>query len=136
MIPNSWSGFDFGLGEDADMLRKSVGDFAQDRIAPRADEIDHTNTFPRDLWTQMGELGLHGITVEEEYGGSGLGKEAMCVAQPSLSGGFHPHSMICPACPSATACATKLNAKHGFDVVALRLGKVDGLPEHVRKVVV
>lgn len=70
--------------------------------------------------------------VRERY----VGKEAMCVAQPSLSGGFHPHSMICPACPSATACATKLNAKHGFDVVALRLGKVDGLPEHVRKVVV
>ena len=73
MIPNAWSGFDFGLGDDADMLRKSVSDFARDRIAPRADEIDRSNIFPRDLWPEMGALGLHGITVSEEYGGSALG---------------------------------------------------------------
>jgi len=85
MIPNAWSGFDFGLGADNDMLRKSVGDFAQDRIAPRADEIDRTNQFPRDLWPEMGALGLHGITVEEEYGGSGQGYLAHCIAMEEVS---------------------------------------------------
>jgi len=85
MIPNAWSGFDFGLGADNDMLRKSVGDFAQDRIAPRADEIDRSNQFPRDLWPEMGALGLHGITVEEEYGGSGLGYLAHCIAMEEVS---------------------------------------------------
>ena len=54
MIPNAWSGFDFGLGTDVDMLRKSVNGFAQDRIAPRADAIDRDNVFPRDLWPEMG----------------------------------------------------------------------------------
>ncbi|WP_137044291.1 isovaleryl-CoA dehydrogenase [Pseudolabrys sp. FHR47] len=85
MIPNAWSGFDFGLGDDVDMLRQSVGDFARDRIAPRADEIDRTNTFPRELWPEMGALGLHGITVSEEYGGSSLGYLAHCVAMEEVS---------------------------------------------------
>ena len=85
MIPNAWAGFDFGLGPDIDMLRKSVGDFAQDRIAPRADEIDRNNEFPRELWPEMGALGLHGITVEEEYGGAGLGYLAHCVAMEEIS---------------------------------------------------
>lgn len=85
MIPNAWSGFDFGLGDDVDMLRHSVGDFARDRIAPRADEIDRTNTFPRELWPEMGALGLHGITVSEEYGGSNLGYLAHCVAMEEVS---------------------------------------------------
>lgn len=85
MIPNAWSGFDFGLGDDVDMLRQSVGDFARDRIAPRADEIDRTNTFPRELWPEMGALGLHGITVAEEYGGSALGYLAHCVAMEEVS---------------------------------------------------
>ena len=85
MIPNAWAGFDFGLGADIDMLRKTVGDFAQDRIAPRADEIDRTNKFPRELWPEMGALGLHGITVEEEYGGAGLGYLAHCVTMEEVS---------------------------------------------------
>jgi isovaleryl-CoA dehydrogenase len=85
MIPNSWAGFNFGLGDDVDMLRQSVGNFAQDRIAPRADEIDRSNIFPRDLWPQMGALGLHGITVDEEFGGSGLGYLAHCVAMEEVS---------------------------------------------------
>ncbi|AXK80341.1 isovaleryl-CoA dehydrogenase [Pseudolabrys taiwanensis] len=85
MIPNTWSGFDFGLGEDADMLRKTVADFARDTIAQRADEIDRSNMFPRELWPQMGALGLHGITVEEEYGGSGLGYLSHCVAMEEVS---------------------------------------------------
>jgi isovaleryl-CoA dehydrogenase len=85
MIPNAWAGFDFGLGPDVDMLRKSVHDFAQDRIAPRAAAIDRDNTFPRDLWPEMGALGLHGITVEEEYGGSGQGYLEHCVAMEEIS---------------------------------------------------
>jgi isovaleryl-CoA dehydrogenase len=62
-----------------------VRDFAQARIAPRADEIDKSNTFPRDLWPEMGALGLHGITVEEDYGGSGLGYLEHCVAMEEVS---------------------------------------------------
>ena len=85
MIPNAWSGFDFGLGDEVDMLRKTAEGFAQDKIAPRAEEIDRTNKFPRDLWPQMGALGLHGITVEEEFGGSGLGYLEHCVAMEEIS---------------------------------------------------
>jgi isovaleryl-CoA dehydrogenase len=85
MIPNAWSGFDFGLGDEVDQLRETVQDFAQHKIAPRAEEIDRSNTFPRDLWPQMGSLGLHGITVEEEFGGSGLGYLAHCVAMEEVS---------------------------------------------------
>jgi isovaleryl-CoA dehydrogenase len=85
MIPNAWSGFDFGLGSETDMLRDTVRGFAQERIAPRAEEIDRTNTFPRDLWPELGKLGLHGITVEEEWGGSGLGYLAHCVAMEEVS---------------------------------------------------
>ncbi|MPZ54888.1 MAG: isovaleryl-CoA dehydrogenase [Rhizobiales bacterium] len=85
MIPNAWPGFDFGLGSDADLLRDTVRGFARDRIAPRAEEIDRTNTFPRDLWPELGKLGLHGITVEEEWGGAGLGYLAHCVAMEEVS---------------------------------------------------
>jgi isovaleryl-CoA dehydrogenase len=85
MIPNTWSGFDFGLGEDAEQLRETVRAFAQDEIAPRAGEIDRSNKFPRDLWPRMGALGLHGITVEEELGGSGLGYLEHCVAMEEVS---------------------------------------------------
>src|SRR4030081_2586347 len=85
MIPNAWSGFDFGLGDEVDQLRETVQEFAQHKIAPRAEEIDRSNTFPRDLWPPMGSLGLHGITVEEEFGGSGLGYLAHCVAMEEVS---------------------------------------------------
>jgi isovaleryl-CoA dehydrogenase len=85
MLSNAARGFNFDLGETADMLRESVSGFAQAEIAPRAEEIDRTNTFPRDLWPRMGELGLHGITVEEEYGGSGLGYLEHCVAVEEVS---------------------------------------------------
>jgi isovaleryl-CoA dehydrogenase len=85
MLPNVPLGFNFALGETADMLRESVRGFANDKIAPRADEIDRTNTFPRDLWPQLGELGVHGITVEEEFGGSGLGYLEHCVAMEEIS---------------------------------------------------
>src|SRR5947209_3287361 len=82
---NSHGGLDFGLGETADMLRESVRGFAADKIAPRADEIDRSNTFPRDLWPELGKLGLHGITVEEEWGGTGLGYLEHCVAMEEVS---------------------------------------------------
>ena len=77
--------FDFGLGEDIDLLRQSVHDFAQDRIAPRAAEIDAENLFPRDLWPELGAMGLLGITVEEEFGGSALGYLAHVVALEEIS---------------------------------------------------
>ena len=77
--------FDFGLGDDIGMLRESVRAFSDDRIAPRAADIDRTNKFPRDLWPGLGELGLLGITVEEHLGGSGLGYLAHVVAMEELS---------------------------------------------------
>ena len=77
--------FDFGLGDEIDMLRESVRDFANDRIAPRAQEIDASNQFPRDLWPQLGALGLLGITVDENDGGSGLGYLAHVVAMEEIS---------------------------------------------------
>src|SRR5438874_2505131 len=85
MLSNSQRAFDFGLGETADMLRESVRGFAADRIAPRAEEIDRSNTFPRDLWPELGKLGVHGITVEEEWGGAGLGYLEHCVAMEEIS---------------------------------------------------
>jgi len=83
MIPNSFPGLDFGLGSDIDMLRDTVRAFAQNKIAPLAAEIDRANSFPRELWPQLGALGLLGITVEE--GGAGLGYLAHCVAMEEIS---------------------------------------------------
>ena len=77
--------FDFGLGEDIDMLRETVRSFAEAELAPRADEIDRTNLFPRDLWPRLGDLGLLGLTVEPEWGGSGLGYLAHVVAMEEIS---------------------------------------------------
>ena len=85
MIPNQFPSLNFELGETADMLRDTVRSFSDDHIAPRADEIDRSNEFPLDLWPIMGELGLHGITVEEEYGGSGLGYLEHCIAMEEIS---------------------------------------------------
>lgn len=94
--------FDFDLGETADAIRDSVRDFASAEIAPRAEEIDRTNTFPRDLWPRMGALGLHGITVEEEYGGTGLGylehvvaMEEVSRASASVGLSYGAHSNLC-----------------------------------------
>ncbi len=85
MILNSLPGLDFGLGSDIDMLRDTVGSFAQAKIAPSAADIDRSNQFPRELWPQLGALGLLGITVEEEWGGAGLGYLAHCVAMEEIS---------------------------------------------------
>ncbi|WP_429818336.1 isovaleryl-CoA dehydrogenase [Ensifer sp. B1-9] len=78
-------GLSFALGEDIDALRESVRRFATDRIAPLADETDRNNAFPMQLWREMGELGLLGITAGEEYGGAGMGYLAHCVAMEEIS---------------------------------------------------
>src|SRR6266550_4652286 len=79
------SSLDFDLGPDINMLRATVRGFAEDRIAPLAAEIDRTDRFPIELWPEMGALGLHGITVEEAYGGAGMGYLAHCVAMEEVS---------------------------------------------------
>ena len=85
MLANRMPGLDFDLGETADMLRGSVETFAADEIAPRAAAIDRDNDFPADLWRKMGDLGVLGITVEEEYGGAGMGYLEHCVAMEEIS---------------------------------------------------
>ena len=85
MLANAPRPFNFDLGETADAIRDTVHAFAQEKIAPRAEEIDKSNQFPRDLWPEMGALGLHGMTVEEEYGGTGLGYLEHCIAVEEVS---------------------------------------------------
>ncbi|MBT5039909.1 MAG: isovaleryl-CoA dehydrogenase [Rhodospirillaceae bacterium] len=101
-IPNRWPGLNFGLGETADMIRDTVESFSATEIAPRAQEIDRSNEFPRDLWPRLGELGLLGITVEEELGGSGLGylehaiaMEEISRASASVGLSYGAHSNLC-----------------------------------------
>jgi len=93
---------DFGLGETAEMLRDTVRSFAADEVAPRAEEIDATDEFPRELWPKLGALGLHGITVEEEYGGSAMGytEHVIAVEEVSRASGsvglsYGAHSNLC-----------------------------------------
>ena len=76
---------DFGLGEDIDALRETVRKFAQEEISPRSAEVDRSNEFPMELWELMGNLGLHGITISEEYGGVDMGYLAHCVAVEEIS---------------------------------------------------
>ncbi len=102
MIPNALPAFDFGLGETADLIRDSVASFAADKIAPRAADIDSSDIFPRDLWPQLGDLGVLGVTVEEEYGGAGLGYLEHCVvleeisrASASVGLSYGAHSNLC-----------------------------------------
>ncbi len=85
MIPNALSSLDFGLGETADMMRESVRSFADNQIIPLAAETDENNEFPMQLWPQMGKLGVLGITVEEEYGGAGMGYLEHCIAMEEIS---------------------------------------------------
>jgi isovaleryl-CoA dehydrogenase len=102
MPANQLPAFDFGLGEQAEMLRDSVRSFADDEIAPRAADIDRSNDFPMELWRKMGALGILGITVEEEYGGAGMGYLEHCVAMEEVSRGsasvglsYGAHSNLC-----------------------------------------
>ena len=94
--------FDFGLGEDARMMRDSVARFADERIAPIAAQVDREDWFPRELWPELGALGLHGITVEEEWGGAGLGYlehviavEEISRASASVGLSYGAHSNLC-----------------------------------------
>jgi len=102
MIPNSYPTLNFDLGETADMIRDTVQAFAQKEIAPLAAEIDKTDVFPRQLLPKMGELGLLGITVEEEWGGTGLGylehvvaMEEISRASASVGLSYGAHSNLC-----------------------------------------
>src|SRR6478736_3925619 len=92
----------FDHGETIDMLRESARQFAAREIAPRAAEIDRTNQFPPDLWRKLGDLGLLGITVEEEYGGTSMGYLAHVIAMEEVSRGsasvglsYGAHSNLC-----------------------------------------
>ena len=78
-------GLDFGLGETHDLLRQTLQSFCAQEIAPRAAQIDRENAFPPDLWRKLGELGLHGMTVAEEYGGSAMGYLAHIIAMEEIS---------------------------------------------------
>ena len=102
MIPNDFPSLNFDLGETADQLRASVRGFTADEIAPLAADIDKSNEFPRQLWTKLGDMGLHGITVEEEYGGAGLGYLEHVIAMEEVSRGsaavglsYGAHSNLC-----------------------------------------
>src|SRR5215831_843454 len=102
MIPNHGPAMDFALGEAADAIRETTARFAADRIAPIAADIDRENSFPRSLWPEMGALGLHGLTVEEAYGGLGLGYLEHVVAMEEVSRGsasvglsYGAHSNLC-----------------------------------------
>ncbi|WP_300541102.1 isovaleryl-CoA dehydrogenase [Maricaulis sp.] len=102
MISNQYPTLDFHLGDTADMIRDTVQSFASDEIAPRAAAIDESDVFPADLWQKMGDLGLLGITVEEEQGGSGLGylehvvaMEEISRASASVGLSYGAHSNLC-----------------------------------------
>ena len=99
---SQYTTFNFGLGETADMLREQVNAFARDEIAPRAAEIDEKNEFPSDLWRKFGDMGLLGLTVEEQYGGSGMGylehviaMEEISRASASVGLSYGAHSNLC-----------------------------------------
>ncbi len=101
-MPNEYPSLNFDLGETADLLRQSVRDFAAAEIAPRAAEIDRVNDFPADLWRKFGDLGLLGVTVEEEYGGAGMGYlehaialEEISRASASVGLSYGAHSNLC-----------------------------------------
>jgi len=102
MISNHLPQLSFDLGESTEMLRDMVASFAADEISPRAAEIDLSNNFPSDLWRKFGDLGLLGITVEEEYGGAGMGYLDHVVAVEEISRGsaavglsYGAHSNLC-----------------------------------------
>ncbi len=102
MPRNRYPALDFDLGSEIEMLRDSVRGFAEAEIAPLAADIDRTDAFPRHLWPKMGQLGLHGITVEEEFGGAGMGYVAHVVAMEEVSRGsasvglsYGAHSNLC-----------------------------------------
>jgi isovaleryl-CoA dehydrogenase len=102
MLLNTMPQMEFGLGETAEAIRETTARFAAERIAPLAKDVDESNEFPRALWPEMGALGLHGITVEEEFGGAGLGylehvvaMEEVSRASASVGLSYGAHSNLC-----------------------------------------
>ncbi len=102
MIPNEIPSFNFGLGETVDLLRDTVRSFSEDEISPRANLIEQNNDFPHDLWSKLGNIGVLGITVEEEYGGAGMGYLEHVVALEEISRAsaavglsYSAHSNLC-----------------------------------------
>ena len=102
MIPNEIPSLNYDLGETADMLRDAVRSFSEDEIAPRAAEIDRSNEFPMDLWPKLGALGVLGVTVDEKYGGAGMGylehsvaMEEISRASASVGLSYGAHSNLC-----------------------------------------
>ncbi|HCQ81601.1 MAG: acyl-CoA dehydrogenase [Rhizobiales bacterium TMED143] len=102
MLSNSYPMLQFNLGDEITMMRDTIRRFVDTEVVPRADEIDRTDTFPRDLWEPLGAMGLHGLTVSEEYGGVGLGYVAQAIAVEELSRGsasvglsFGAHANLC-----------------------------------------
>ena len=146
-INSTYQNLDFGLGETIDMLRQTVYEFATNEIAPRAAQADADNVFPQDLWEKMGELGLLGMTVDEQYGGTGLGYLAHVVAMEEVSRAsagvglsYGAHSNLClnqiarhgtdeqkarylpPLCAGTHVGALAMSeAGAGSDVVGMRL---------------
>ena len=102
MIPNEIPSFNFDLGETVDLLRDTVRSFSEDEISPRASLIEQNNDFPHDLWSKLGNIGVLGITVEEEYGGAGMGYLEHVVALEEISRAsaavglsYSAHSNLC-----------------------------------------
>ena len=123
-------GLDFGLGEEVDMLRETVRGFSDAKVAPIAAEIDRTDEFPRHLWPEMGALGLHGITADEEWGGTGMGYLAHCVAMEEVSRASASVGLSYGA--HSNLCVNQIIGEHlgalamsepgaGSDVVSMRL---------------
>lgn len=109
---SQFSSLNFNLGETVDMIRDTVNAFARDEIAPRAAQIDIDNEFPNDLWRKFGDLGLLGMTVDEEYGGSGLGYMEHIVAMQEISRASASVGLSYGACSNLCINQLSKNASH------------------------
>lgn len=104
----------FGLGETIDLLREQVNAFANEHIAPLAADIDRANHFPEHLWTKLGAMGLHGVTVSEEYGGAEMGYLAHVVAMEEISRAplqLHSATVPTPTCALTKSTVTATRSK-------------------------
>ena len=109
---SQFSSLNFNLGETVDMIRDTVNAFARDEIAPRAAQIDIDNEFPNDLWRKFGDLGLLGMTVDEEYGGSGLGYMEHIIAMQEISRASASVGLSYGACSNLCINQLSKNASH------------------------
>jgi hypothetical protein len=113
LIPNAWTGFDFGLGEDLDRLRLSISGFARDKIAPRAAEIDRSNTFPRDLWPQIGEqIGRQGCQASISLPSDGAKGTWPSCSSAGLRKICKPHRLVNG--PRSSGCVYQKAGHHRF----------------------